>query len=496
MESRVSSKERVVPADPESVRNHLAAVLASPQFSAAPRLSRFLTFIVEAALEGRSSELKESLIAVEAYGRAPDYDPRVDSTVRVDAWRLRAKLREFYETAGQNAAIVIELPKGRYVPDFRESRNAETNSSATEPRRGAQIALTAVVAMVLIGSGLRLTYWTDRRVETPNPEVLKIYNRAWHLLRQWRSDDGRIAPVEESVRLFQHVVQRSPRFARGWASLAEASEFAWELDPNRPRSLLTEARNAARRGIEVDPRLAEAHAALCSILFFRDWDLTGADSACSRAVDLNPRDVATHRRLADLRRVQGRWSEAANQLERAITLVPSDPGLRLRKARLYYDARQYERAAEEARTSLAINIGRQQPSWTLAMWLKGLCHERLGEIDEAEARYREALTFRNGDAWNQSALAHLLAKSGRVPEVELIVSEMQRRAAQGEDQNFALALVHVGLGQHREALDYLERGFARREDTMLFLGLEQRFEPIQDDPRFQALLAKVRGMSL
>jgi tetratricopeptide (TPR) repeat protein len=483
-------------ADSQSVRHHLATVLASPQFSAAPRLARFLTFIVEAALDGRSAEIKESLIAVEAYGRAADYDPRVDSTVRVEAWRLRAKLREFYETASQNAPIVIELPKGRYVPVFRQSRSAEAKNPAASLRRSALIA-AALGVLVMAGTIVTLTHSRGVRADAPDAEILNVYNRAWRLLREWRNEDGRIVSVEESVRrsipLFQQVVQRSLRFARGWASLAEASEFAWELDRHRPSRLLTDARSAARRAVEVDPQSPEAYAALCSILFFRDWNLTGADRACSRAVELNPRDVATHRRLADLRRVQGRWSEAAEQLERAIALVPSDAGLRLRKARLYYDAGQYERAAEEARTSLDINIGRQQPSWTRALLLWGLCHESLGEIDEAEASYRAALAQRRGDTWNQGALGHLLAKSGRTAEAEQVRSEMEGRAAQGEDQNFALALVYVGLGQHVKALEFLERGFDRREDTMLYLGLEQRFQPIRNDPRFQALLDEVRG---
>jgi len=85
--------------DSQAVRVHLAKVLASAQFSTAPRLSRFLSFVVDSALEGRSSEIKESLIAVEVYGRPPDYNPQMDSTVRVEAWRLRAKLRDFYATA-------------------------------------------------------------------------------------------------------------------------------------------------------------------------------------------------------------------------------------------------------------------------------------------------------------------------------------------------------------------------------------------------------------
>ncbi|MGH9631019.1 MAG: tetratricopeptide repeat protein [Bryobacteraceae bacterium] len=490
---------RIIP-DPETVRNHLALVLTSPQFATAPRLSRFLSFVVGSTLEGKSSEIKESLIAVEVYGRPADYNPQVDSTVRVEAWRLRSKLREYYETAGPDVLLAIELPKGRYVPVFRERRTVQAapELQLSEPQRVPNWRqLVAVVASIAVITGaVALTRWNGLETEKPDGKALKLYSRAWELLRHYRTEDGRILAVEESVRqsipLFQEVVRRSPGFARGWASLAEANEFAYEMDRGRSSRLLTAARDAGRQAVELDPRLPEAHAVMCSILFFRDWDLTGAESACRRAVELNPRDVIAQRRLADLRRVLGRWSQAANELDRAISLVPGDPGLRLRKARLYYDVRQYKQAAEETRASLALNASRQMPSWTLALWLQGLCHEHLGQTREAEASYRAALAHDGDDMWNESALAHLLAKSGRTAEAEAMLTETERRVARGEDQNFALALIQVGLGRHTKALDSLERGFAWRDDTMLFLGLEQRFDAMRGEPRFQALLNQFR----
>jgi tetratricopeptide (TPR) repeat protein len=483
--------------DPDVARNHLDKILASAQFAGAARLSRFLSFIVEATLEDRSAGIKESLIAVEVYGRPADYDPRVDSTVRVEAWRLRAKLREYYETSGQDDELIIDLPKGRYVPSFRERRKSLPQAGpppAPAVLRGRAVAAVTVIALAC--AGLALRYGNAGGRESPDAESMRLYSRAWELLRHYRTENGRILAAEDSVRrsipLFKTVVQRHPRFARGWASLAEASEFAYELDRHRQAPLLTQARNAARRSVELDPSLPEAHAVMCSILFFRDWDLKGAETACRRAVELNPRDVVAQRRLADLLRVRGRRSDALEQLDRAISFVPADPGLRLRKARLYYDFRQYERAAEETQASLSLNTARQLPSWTLALWLQGLCHERFGDIGQAEASYRAALAHDGDDMWNESALGHLLGKSGRIAEAQILLRETERRVARGEDWNFALALIHIGLGREAPALESLERGFARRDDTMLFLGLDQRFDPIRSHPRFQALLGKLR----
>src|SRR5688572_11198699 len=95
----------------EEIRTHLERVLVSPEFTGAPRLARFLSFVVETALAGNSEQIKESLVAVEVYGRRPDYNPQIDSTVRVEAGRLRARLRDYQESSGKQDAVQIELPK-------------------------------------------------------------------------------------------------------------------------------------------------------------------------------------------------------------------------------------------------------------------------------------------------------------------------------------------------------------------------------------------------
>src|SRR5580692_2120081 len=106
--------------DGKALREALERVLSSACFARSEGLSRLLRFLVERKLEGRDSELKESLIGVEVYGRKPDYDPKLDSTVRSEIARLRARLSKYYTTEGSQDPLMIELPKGSYVPVFRE----------------------------------------------------------------------------------------------------------------------------------------------------------------------------------------------------------------------------------------------------------------------------------------------------------------------------------------------------------------------------------------
>lgn len=93
-------------------------VASSATFQRSERLRKFLRFIVESTLDGRSEELKEYLIGVEVFGKGPSFDPRLDSAVRVEARRLRGKLEEYYQREGAGDAVRIRLPKGGYVPVF------------------------------------------------------------------------------------------------------------------------------------------------------------------------------------------------------------------------------------------------------------------------------------------------------------------------------------------------------------------------------------------
>ena len=83
------------------------------------RLVQLLTFVVEATLKGESGHVKETTIGVFVFGRSPDYDPKVDTIVRSQAWRLRGKLKEYYASEGADDPIIIDVPVGRYVPVFR-----------------------------------------------------------------------------------------------------------------------------------------------------------------------------------------------------------------------------------------------------------------------------------------------------------------------------------------------------------------------------------------
>ena len=119
--------------DPGSVRAQLRRILASREFALSDRMCRFLRLVVSDTLQGKSDDLKEYRLGLEVFDRQKSFDPGADPIVRVEARRLRAKLAKYYGDEGRHDDILIELPKGGYVPSFRrrDSRTAELRAPAT-----------------------------------------------------------------------------------------------------------------------------------------------------------------------------------------------------------------------------------------------------------------------------------------------------------------------------------------------------------------------------
>ena len=151
---------------PEAVRAELARILASRAFAGAERPGRFLRFIVEQALAG--NPLKETLLGVEVFGRSPSYDPRLDGVVRVEAVKLRARLKEYYEAGGAADPLRIVLPKGGYIPCFEVLPASPVEIATAPPRTQAPWNVWRVIVLILAFALLIAGYFVARRVR-PRP---------------------------------------------------------------------------------------------------------------------------------------------------------------------------------------------------------------------------------------------------------------------------------------------------------------------------------------
>ena len=160
-----------------AARKELERVLASACFARSEGLSRLLRFLVERQLEGRDSELKESLIGVEVYGRRPDYDPKLDSTVRSEMARLRARLSKYYSTEGTQDPLVIDLTKGSYVPGFREPGiGIEQAAQDMHGARRQRLWLVAGLAGLVVAATALGVWWAVHKGAPIPIAVLPLVN--------------------------------------------------------------------------------------------------------------------------------------------------------------------------------------------------------------------------------------------------------------------------------------------------------------------------------
>jgi eukaryotic-like serine/threonine-protein kinase len=201
-----------------AVRDSLARILASPGFANAIRSRRFLEFVVNQTLAGDSDALKEYTLAIEVFGRKDSYDSREHSAVRVEASRVRTRLAQYYETHGRDEALVIELPKGGYVPRFREREFAPQLAEplpVERDRKNPALSSRFLWLSLIVVVGIAAATWifptrhekpdafryqtvTDSPGEETSPSISADGNtfvyarrerRVWHIFRRVRGQN-------------------------------------------------------------------------------------------------------------------------------------------------------------------------------------------------------------------------------------------------------------------------------------------------------------------
>jgi len=209
--------------DPAEIRTALDHVLASPAFVNAGRLSRMLRFVVERSLEGQGDQLKEYVLGIEVFDRPQEYDPRLDSIVRVEARRLRAKLAEYYEGDGAGDLLRIRLAKGGYAPTFERvsAPDAATVPSRPAVRRRIHLALAIAGAVLLAAAA----YVWPTLGRPASDKVVTVAVLPFHVF-SGRDDDRRLAD-----RLADGVTAELARISSlGVAAHTSASQYR---DPQR-----------------------------------------------------------------------------------------------------------------------------------------------------------------------------------------------------------------------------------------------------------------------
>jgi serine/threonine-protein kinase len=510
---------------PAEIMAALDRVLASDGFRNSDRLRRFLRLTVEATLDGQASQLKEYALGRDAFDRGPDYDPRTDSIVRVEAQRLRRKLREYYETAGRLDPVRIEVHSGSYVPEFLRAPaapepSAETVETVLDPNT------VAVLPFANLSPEAEQGYFCDGITEdiinalTTVPELRVLGSASMFRLRDTPADVRDIGEKLGAGTIVEGSVRRSAGVLRISAKLMNAQTrlAMWSSSFDRPLGDVFAVKDEiagaiagtlrVTLGFDPKPPLRDGAPSIEAYTLYlkgrqatNRLDLPGYKSAIElfgRAISLFPDYALPYAALADLYASSALISvmrpfEVMPRAKRAaMEALRLDPRLAQAFAALgwvtFFFDRQWEQGL--ALTRRAVTIA---PSYAFGHFTQGACHTILGQFDDALACFERALQLDPLSLRVLRALAWTLSAAGRFEEAERRARVAVDLSPDSSEPYYMMALIYLQSRKIADALGAIQKGH-RGSPTPLARGLEAAiFAAAGDHVAAQAILEQLRA---
>jgi TolB-like protein/DNA-binding winged helix-turn-helix (wHTH) protein/Flp pilus assembly protein TadD len=293
---------------------------------------------------------------------------------------------------------------------------------------------------------------------------------------------GDIPGLRRSLELYQQALARQPDLALAWAARAQSYVILGDYVAISRDEAVERGMTAARRALEIDDGLAEAHSSLGAILGYFEWRWDEAEREFRRALELNPSSPTTHWWFAHLLRAMGRLDQAlaesrlARDLDPLSGLVAANLG-----AALYYRG-DFEAARKEFAGQIEM-----EPDFPPALLGLGRAQLALGETDAGIASLERAAECAGGSPLFDATLAHAFALTGHKARAREVLARLQNEPVQSP---FLISLVHLALGEREAALEWLERAWQRRDPRARLVAVDHRFDDLRRDPRFEEMIAR------
>jgi tetratricopeptide (TPR) repeat protein len=247
------------------------------------------------------------------------------------------------------------------------------------------------------------------------------------------------------------------------------------------------AKAAAQKALEIDPSLADAHAALANTLAGYDWNWVEAEREFKRAIELNPNVADIHYRYGLIYLLPaGRMDEAIREIKRALELEPLSIAMNANLAGAYMYVRQNDLALAQARKTLDL-----EPNHITALvWLANI-YDSLGMYNEAITLSEGSLKSHMSDQYSLLYSGYAYAKTGRRDKAEDAIKRLRDLEKTEPVDPYDFAVLYVGLGDKDKAFVELEKTFNERGFYVLFLRFDPFMDPLRDDPRFKEMLKRL-----
>jgi TolB-like protein/Tfp pilus assembly protein PilF len=313
------------------------------------------------------------------------------------------------------------------------------------------------------------------------PEVYESYVRG--------SNDPQYtkAQIEHRIADFEDAIRRDPTFAPAYVGLAGTYISYQDMFVGAPPSeIRPKATSAAHKALELDPKLAEAHAILAE-MYQKQWKWAESEEEYKRALELKPNDASAHRGYAYWLACQGRTQEALAWVERGRELDPL--GSADTVGFLLLMARHYDDSIREYRSVLAV-----QPEYTNARWGLGFALIVNHQTDQAILELEKTVAMMNRSPGSLDMLATAYAHAGRRQDALSLINELKQRRQKGYVPAGAFINSYLALGDYDQAFFWCDEAYKEQSGILQWIKVAPIFDPVRNDPRFIDLIHRV-GLS-
>ncbi len=313
---------------------------------------------------------------------------------------------------------------------------------------------------------------------TRNPEALEFYLRALSYFTRFTPEY-----FQKAIESFNQAIAIDPNYASAYAGLAESySEMSFFGSPGE---WMPKAKEAARKALELDDTLGNAHNSLAVTKMYYDRDFPGAEHEFKRAIALDPGSAHVHMWYGWYLGLTRRFDESLEVMRRAQEFDPLSHLIGFGIGAIYLWSGQSERAIDQLQRVVELN-----PNFPLAYSYLAEAYVENGDFASAIATFDNAPIALN-DAISLSAAAYVYAKAGDRPRALEILSELEKQSSEGDAPAIQLAQICVGLGDNEKAFAWLEKACDERSVWLIWLGVDPTFNPLRPDPRFAELMRRV-----
>jgi TolB-like protein/Tfp pilus assembly protein PilF len=309
---------------------------------------------------------------------------------------------------------------------------------------------------------------------------------AYHLYLEGRYYWNQLTPqtTRRAVECFTRATARDPDYALAWSGIADAHAASPISGDTPPLVVGPLARAAAERALAADPRLAAAHTSMGAVQFFLSWEWADSEQHHRRALELDPLYAHGHRMLGILLSHLGRHEEALAEIRRAREIDPLYVMHHSLSSQIAFSARRIPLAIQFARQAIAID-----PMFWIARLHLAQAFTAAGDHQAALEAAEEAARL-GGNSKAISLRGYVLASMGRTDEAREVLRTLEAVSHERFVPPYAMALVHLGLHDADAALAALERALDVRDVHLMFLPVDPKWDPLRQDPRFTALVAR------